>query len=179
MSIYNPNDPQNTTSFADLGIKIPQKNEFTLNGKRYVIKKHGVRKYFPNLISIGKIFLVPLSYLSGLYDSIADGHLSGADLQEALPSTLQALFMNLDQGQFLQLSEIVLDEVLLNDKQVVLEDFDDNPEELFVVLAKTLEVRYSSLGKIDFTILSTASKILGMVTQATKESQGQSNKQEN
>ncbi len=156
--MYDPTKPK---SFADMGVSLPKQNETTINGKKFIIQAHSPYKYWPNLVTIVKNIGVPFSFLVDVFQQDGD-----VELSECVPEFMGLLCQNLDEGRFIALTEIILQDVLFEGSSFNVDEvFKDDPENVLLLVAKTLEVRYSGLGKLDFSILGSLTGMLGMMTR--------------
>lgn len=107
--------------------------------KVYVSNKWGVFTAARNLPKIGKVFVVPFSFIFGAAEV--------ENLQEAIPKSVYMLFEQLEEHDINELFSVILSDVWVDNgtKQVDVErDFSDLAE-LIEIITKVLKQQYGSL----------------------------------
>jgi len=111
------------------------RNEVKIGERTYVIKKFGIRETITLVPILGNAFAVPISAV--FKDLGEDADVSG------ITEALMLLFSSMDNGQFVDIIELLLSKTTVDGKAVDLdEDFDDMGD-VFKVCADVLEQSFS------------------------------------
>lgn len=119
-----------------------KQTDFVIGNNKFLINHWSPTKVYKNLPKIGKYFAVPLGIMFGGGQE---------DASDSIPTALLYLFEKMEEEDINELFKVILDSVHVIGGNAVAdhidEIFQDDPQELLQLVAKTLEVNYGGFFK--------------------------------